>query len=93
MNNQFITFEDAVKVKGQLGHIGGGVTDIYVPKYGGPFQSGEIGDAKFLHFDFANGAKGLNVGLIALTIRNNPYTWPNMISLDVSQAIRKDFDE
>lgn len=84
--NQLATLDEAKAIKEQLGAIGGGVVDIYVPPYGAPFRAPEDGDAKFYHFSFANGASGFNVGLIRTTIRNNPTRWPIMISQEVAQA-------
>ena len=63
MYNQLATPQEAQEIAKQLGAIGGGVVDTYVPEYGGPFTQPENGPAKFLHFRFANGADGFNVGL------------------------------
>lgn len=87
--NQLATFEEAVQIKATLGALGGGVTNIYVPDYS-VFSAPKDGNRQFLHFDFANGAKGLNVGLIRETIKRNPFTWPAMLALDISQMVRKD---
>ena len=86
--NQLATFEEAVAIKHKLGSMGGGVVNIYVPAYSGPFSAHK----DFLHFDFANGATGLNVGLIRETIRRNPYTWPSMMAADINGAARKPED-
>ena len=53
MYNQLATYLEAQDIANQLGSIGGGVVDTYVPEYGGPFTPPENGPAKFLHFRFA----------------------------------------
>ncbi|MBI2688696.1 MAG: hypothetical protein HYX27_20535 [Acidobacteria bacterium] len=83
--NQLATLEEAVDIKKQLGLFGGGVSNVYVPEYQ-YFAAPNDGDKKFYHFDFVNGAKGLNVGLIRETIKRNPFTWPAMIAADIAGA-------
>jgi hypothetical protein len=89
MYNQLATFQEAQEIAKQLGSIGGGVVDTYIPEYGGPFTQPENGPAKFLHFRFANGAEGFNVGLIRAFIQNSPMRWPVMIGTEVEAARKR----
>lgn len=88
MYNQLATYQEAQEIAKQLGAIGGGVVDTYIPEYGGPYVQPENGPSKFLHFRFANGAEGFNVGLIRAFIQNSPLRWPVMIGAEV-EAGRK----
>jgi hypothetical protein len=88
MYNQLATFEEAKQISDQLGAIGGGVVDTYIPEYGGPFVQPSDGPSKFLHFKFANGADGFNVGLIRAFMQNSPLRWPVMIGTQVEAARR-----
>lgn len=90
MYNQLATPEEAAEIAKALGGIGGGVTDTYVPEYGGPFVPPENGTAKFLHFRFANGAEGFNVGLIRAFMQYSPLRWPVMISTEVEREKKRD---
>lgn len=87
--NQLATFEEAVDIKAKLGSIGGGVVNIYVPEYS-YFKAPENGAAKFLHFDFANGARGINVGLVRETIKRNPFSWTAMLAADIASAVPRE---
>lgn len=82
--NQLATIEEAKSIATRLGSIGGGVADIYIPEYTGPYSAPENGSAKFYHFRFKNGADGFNVGLIRTTMQYNPSRWPLMISTEVN---------
>jgi hypothetical protein len=89
MYNQLATYEEAKKIANELGSIGGGVVDTYIPEYGGPFTQPENGPAKFLHYRFANGAEGFNVGLIRAFMQNSPMSWPAMIGTEVHAARKR----
>lgn len=86
---QFATEKQANDLKAMLGTMGGGVTAIYVPDYQ-IFPTPDAGDKKFYHMDFANGVKGLNVGLVLDTIKRNPFTWTGMIAATLAEKPRKD---
>lgn len=86
MNNQLATVQEAAEIANQLGAIGGGVIDTYIPQYEGPFQPPAEGDAKFLHFRFLNGADGFNVGLIRAFMQYSPLRWPLMVGAEVEAA-------
>jgi hypothetical protein len=82
--NQLATFEEAVSLSKEIpASCGGGVTSIYIPKWGGPFPIPEDGDKKFYHFGFANGMDGVNVGLVRESKQRNP-NWVEMLSLEVN---------
>jgi hypothetical protein len=85
MYNQLATVDEAKEIAKELGAIGGGVVDTYVPEYGGPYVPPANGNAKFLHFRFANGAEGFNVGLIRAFMQNSPMNWPLMIATEVNK--------
>lgn len=85
--NQLSTMEEAKKIAALLGTIGGGVADIYIPEYLGPFSAPENGEAKFYHFKFRNGADGFNVGLVRSTMTFFPSRWPVMISTEVNASV------
>lgn len=89
-DDQLTTYEEARAIAAQLGGIGGGVSDTYVPEYTGPFKAPIDGESEFYHFKFRNGADGFNAGLIQQTIALNPYRWPLMISLEVNAAAKND---
>jgi hypothetical protein len=89
MYNQLATYQEAQEIAKQLGTIGGGVVDTYIPEYGGPFTAPENGPAKFLHFRFANGAEGFNVGLIRAFMQYSPLRWPTMIGTEVEAARKR----
>jgi N4-gp56 family major capsid protein len=78
--NQLATIDEAKAIAAKLSFMGGGVKDIYVPEYMGPYSAPENGAAKFFHFKFANGADGFNVGLIRVTMQMFPTRWPAMLS-------------
>lgn len=86
--NQFATMDEAKSIAKQLGTMGGGVRDIYVPDYFGPFSAPDMGPAKFLHYRFANGADGFNVGLIRTTMNLFPWCWPQMIGTEVYRGAK-----
>lgn len=86
MYNQLATYQEAQEIAKQLGMIGGGVVETYVPEYEGPFSPPENGPSKFLHFRFANGASGFNVGLIRAFMQYSPMRWPDMIATEVNAA-------
>jgi hypothetical protein len=82
--NQLATIEEAKSIATRLGSIGGGIADIYIPEYMGPYSAPENGTAKFYHFRFRNGADGFNVGLVRTTMQYFPSRWPIMISTEVN---------
>ncbi|MEO7145700.1 MAG: hypothetical protein ABI165_19575 [Bryobacteraceae bacterium] len=93
--NQFATIMEAKAIAQQLSGIGGGVkplTDddtvsgIYIPQYFGPWAAPSIGDSKFFHFRFNNGAEGFNVGLVRLFMQVFPASWQGMIAAQVNAA-------
>lgn len=86
MYNQLSTYVEAAQIAKQLGSIGGGVTETYIPEYEGPFVPPSDGINQFLHFKFANGADGFNVGLIRAFMQYSPFRWPMMINSEVEAA-------
>ena len=84
--NQFATLEEAKAIAAKLTSVGGGVADIYVAEMVGPFSAATIGDARFYHFRFRNGADGFNVGLIRTMMQSNPSRWPLMLAAEVNSA-------
>jgi len=80
--SHFITKADADAIVKALGDIGGGVDKLYIPPYWG-IPTPEIGDAKFYHIRFKNGADGFNVGLIRQTMSFFPTRWPAMVDAEV----------
>ena len=100
---QLSTETECKQIADKLGYIGGGVEEWYVPRWIAFFdsinnwfhsspeiQSGpEAERQRHWHFRFKNGAEGFNVGLIRETIKNNPNSWPVMISSEVNSAARK----
>ncbi len=93
MYNQLSTPAEAAEIARKLGLLGGGVIRTYVPEYGGPFAPPESGDSKFLHFDFANGASGFNVGLVRAFMDYAPFQWPTMIASELAAARKYDVPE
>lgn len=82
---QLSTLDEATKLAKEIPPTcGGGVTAIYIPAYGGPYQPPSDGDNKFYHFDFANGMTGVNVGLVRGLKDRNPFNWVEMLSLEVN---------
>lgn len=86
--NQLATMTEAESFKLQLGSIGGGVKDIYIPEYDGPWAPPSIGESKFYHFRFAVGAEGFNVGLIRTLKKQCPVTWLNMIATEIGYQVK-----
>ena len=94
--SQFATLAEAQAIAKKLGTVGGGVkpynaddndaSGIYIPSYFGPFPAPSIGDAKFYHFRFENGAEGFNVGLIRTFMQVFPATWILMIMPQINSA-------
>lgn len=76
--SQLVTLKEAEQIAAAIGtNIGGGVKRIYVIRYPvGPFAAPEDGEKKFFHFDFKNGARGYNAGLIKDLMNRFPLTWP-----------------
>lgn len=84
--NQLATLDEAKAIAAKLSGIGGGVADVYIPQYYGPFATPENGTAKFYHFRFHNGADGFNAGLVRTTMQYFPTRWPLMIATEVNAA-------
>lgn len=84
--NQLSTIDEAKAIAAKLGGIGGGVSDIYIPEFVGPYATPGNGDAKFYHLRFHNGAEGFNAGLIRTTMQFFPSRWPLMISTEVNTS-------
>jgi hypothetical protein len=85
--NQFTTLDEAQSIAKQIGAaIGGGVETVYIPTYGGPYVTPEIGESKFYHFRFHNGADGFNAGLIRQSMKFSPSRWPLMLAVEVQAA-------
>jgi hypothetical protein len=82
--NELTTIEEAKALAAKLGSIGGGVAEIYVPEYLGPFATPQNGDSKFHHFKFHNGAGGFNAGLIRNLMLCFPSRWLLMIATEVN---------
>ena len=78
--------DEGKAIAAKLGTIGGGVVDIYVPEYLGPYAAPKNGDAMFYHFKFKNGADGFNVGLVRTTMMYFPSRWPLMITTEVNAS-------
>ena len=79
--NQLATMEevDAIVVKLNAANIGGGVAKIYIPQWSGPFPEPGDGKARQYCIDYNNGSTGHNVGLIRVTINNNPGAWQQLL--------------
>jgi len=86
--NQLATMDEAKAIVKQLGELGGGVREIYIPEYGGPYSVPEMGNSKFYHLRFKDGAEGFNVGLIRTLKRQCPTTWLNMLTTEVINQAR-----
>ncbi len=93
--NQFATLSEAKAIAQQLGTIGGGAkpysddnttSGIYIPDYFGPYGVPSIGDSKFYHFRFNNGAEGFNVGLFRTFMQVFPANWLAMLAPQVTAA-------
>ena len=85
--NQLATEAEAKAIALQLAGIGNGVKEYYIPEYGGPYVTPQMGDAKFYHIRFNNGAEGFNVGLIRTLMRQCPTTWLNMVATEVGYQV------
>jgi hypothetical protein len=59
---------------------------IYIVEFQGPYATPQDGDRKFYHFRFANGAAGINAGLVRRMMQFSPTRWPLMMANDVNQA-------
>ena len=86
--NQLATMEEAKAIAQQLNTTGGGVKEVYIPEYLGPYAVPESGNSKFFHYRFANGAEGVNVGLVRTLMKQCPTTWLNMIGIEVVNQIK-----
>ncbi|HEY3740005.1 MAG TPA: hypothetical protein VGL53_09180 [Bryobacteraceae bacterium] len=85
--NQLSTMDEAKAIAAQLGTLGGGVKDIYIPDYEGPFNAPSNGNSMFYHFRFNDGAEGFNVGLIRTLMKSFPTTWMNMIATEIGYQV------
>jgi hypothetical protein len=86
--NQLATMDEAKAIAAQLGTLGNGVKDIYIPDYEGPFSPPSSGTSMFYHFRFNDGAEGFNVGLIRTLMKSFPTTWMNMIATEISYQVK-----
>ena len=86
--NQLSTIDEARAIVLQLGMAGNGVKDTYIPEYGGPWAVPELGNSKFYHLRFNNGAEGFNVGLIRTLMRQCPTSWLNMVSTEIGYQVK-----
>ena len=86
--NQLSTMDEAKAIALQLGSAGNGVKDIYIPEYDGPWSVPDMGNAKFYHFRFSNGAEGFNAGLVRTLMKQCPTTWLNMVSTEISHQVK-----
>jgi hypothetical protein len=86
--NQLSTMAETKAIAVQLGSAGGGVRDTYIPEYAGPWAAPEIGDSKFYHYRFANGAEGYNVGLIRTLMKQCPSSWLNMVITEIAYQVK-----
>lgn len=79
--NQLATMEevDAIVVKLNAANIGGGVAKVYIPQWSGGFPEPGDGKARQYCIDYNNGSTGHNVGLIRVTINNNPGAWQQLL--------------
>lgn len=86
--NQLATIAEAEAIALKLEPVGGGVKDTYIPEYEGPWSPPEMGDSKFYHFRFANGAEGFNVGLIRTLMKQCPVSWLNMVATEIGYQVK-----
>lgn len=86
--NQLATIEEAKAIALQLSTAGRGVKDIYIPQYDGPYTAPEVGNSKFYHLRFNNGAEGFNVGLVRTLMKQCPTTWLNMVITEIRYQVR-----
>ena len=80
--------EEAKAIVLQLGSAGSGVREIYIPEYEGPYSVPELGNSKFYHLRFNNGADGFNVGLIRTLMKQCPTSWLNMVSTEIGYQVK-----
>lgn len=83
---QLATKEESLKIVAMLGNIGGGVKELYIPQFQGPYSAPEFGDSKFYHVDFYNGSTGHNIGLIRTTMEFFPTRWVLMVATEVEET-------
>ena len=86
--NQLATIEEAKAIALQLSTVGNGVKDIYIPQYDGPYTAPEVGNSKFYHLRFNNGAEGFNVGLVRTLMKQCPTTWLNMVTTEIRYQVK-----
>lgn len=84
MNNQLSTLAETKQIASLLGTLGGGVANTYIPEYDGPYGAPSMGESKFYHFTFADGADGFNVGLIRALMSQCPTSWPIMLATEIN---------
>ena len=90
--NQLSTMAQVDETVAQLNakNIGGGVAAVYIPEWGGPFPEPSDGASRQYCLTYNNGSTGHNVGLIRVTIENNPNTWPQMLQADAAITAQKE---
>ena len=90
--NQLTTMAqvDETVAKLNAANIGGGVAAVYIPEWVGPFPEPGDGEARQYCLTYNNGSTGHNVGLIRVTIENNPNTWQQMLQADAAVTATKE---
>jgi len=90
--NQLTTMAQVDETVAQLNaaNIGNGVAAIYIPEWSGPFPEPSDGEARQYCLTYNNGSTGHNVGLIRVTIENNPNTWQVMLQADAVATAPKE---
>lgn len=86
--NQLATEEEAKAIALQLAGVGNGVQEYYIPEYDGPWAAPVMGNSKFFHYRFKNGAEGFNVGLIRTLQRQCPTSWLNMVATEIGYQVK-----
>lgn len=84
---QLVTLEQAQAIAKNIGNIGGGVTQIYLNPYDGPYSSPVDGAAGLYEFTFAAGPTNFNAGLIWADMRGSAYSWPAMLALNLNNQL------
>lgn len=86
--NQLATEDEAKAFTIELSGLGNGVREYYIPEYEGPWGVPEIGNSKFYHLRFNNGAEGFNVGLVRTLKKQCPTSWLNMVATEIGYQVK-----
>jgi hypothetical protein len=78
--NEALVFEVPPGPQPSDGHES--VSGIFIPLYGGPFETPSADDSMFYHLRFANW-KVMNAGLVQQTMADYPTNWPAMLAAEV----------